>query len=199
VDGGSSDFSLFQGFRRSEIENAAVLLLDKQFKHIRGQSRDVLLGAISVLATVTPISALDAAIFTGRLMLRLADFVPLISGSGQRWSDVITGLLRMAYVTDTLRSFLNRGWLSEGKYLEIHYRANQTINLGKSDWFEEVLSSVSKAAGISPFDVQHFWKEHAYFTSTLQYVHLGSPEKITIVADAREKQEDSHPSVGQPA
>jgi hypothetical protein len=143
----------------------------------------LLLGAISVLATITPISALDAAIFTGRLMLRLADFVPLIAGSGQRWSDVITGLLRMAYVTDVLRSFESRGWLSEKTYLEIHYQANIAINSGKRDWFEEVISSVSRRAGIPPSEVEQFWKSHAYFTSILQYVHLGSPEKITIVKD----------------
>jgi hypothetical protein len=143
----------------------------------------LMLGAISVLATVTPISALDAAIFSGRLMLRLADFVPMIAGSGQRWSDVITGLLRMAYVTDILRSFEGRGWLSEDEYLEIHYQSNISINSRNPGWFEEVLSSISKKTGISLPNVQNYWRDHAYFTSTLQYVHLGSPERIIIVAD----------------
>lgn len=118
-----------------------------------------MLGAISVLATVTPISARDAAIFTGRLLLRLADFVPLIAGSGQRWSDVITGLLRMAYVTDVLRSFRSKGWLTEDKYRDIHIQANTAINARRTDWFEEVLSSISKETGISLPEVESFRKE----------------------------------------
>jgi hypothetical protein len=143
----------------------------------------LMLGAISVLATVTPISAVDAAIFTGRLMLRLADFVPLVAGSGYRWSDVITGLLRMAYVTDMLRSFEKRGWLSAEMYREIQFQANMGINSGKSDWFEEVLSSSSKKMAVSSSEVESFWRGNTYFTSALQYIHLGSPEKIVIVED----------------
>lgn len=63
------------------------------------------MGAMSVLGTVTPVHARDAAVFVGRLLLRLAEFVPVVAGSGQRWSDVISGLLRMSYVTDLIRVF----------------------------------------------------------------------------------------------
>jgi len=56
----------------------------------------------------------------------------------------------------------------------------------KDDWFEEVLSPISKGTGISPAEVKRFWMDHSYFTTTLLYVHLGSLDKITIVADEDE-------------
>jgi hypothetical protein len=141
----------------------------------------LMLGAVAVLATIVPVSALDAAMFTGRLLLRLADYVPLIAQTGQRWSDVITGLLRMVYVTALLRSLMSRKLLSDGQYVEIHIKSNTAINSGNSTWFEEVLENISRASGLSIEEVQVFWKNNAYFTNALQYIHMGSPDRIVIV------------------
>jgi hypothetical protein len=139
------------------------------------------MGAVAVLATIVPVSALDAAMFTGRLLLRLADYVPLIAQTGQRWSDVITGLLRMVYVTALLRSLMSRKLLSDDQYVEIHPKSNTAINSGNSTWFEEVLENISRATGLSIEEVQVFWKNNAYFTNALQYIHKGSPDRIVIV------------------
>jgi hypothetical protein len=148
----------------------------------------LIMGATCVLATVTPISARDAAVFTGRLLMRLADFVPLVAGSNQRWSDVITGLLRMTYATDLIRTFESARKLNGEDARTIHVEANITINSRKTDWFETLLSTISKRLGIALSEVEKFWLENAYFTSALQYVHLGSPEQIVIVQD-RDKRE----------
>jgi hypothetical protein len=146
----------------------------------------LMLGAVSILATFTPISARDAAVFTGRLLLRLADFVPMLAGTGHRWSDVITGLLRMAYTTDLIRSYAAVGKLSDEDHRAIQMEANVAINSGKTDWFENVLGAIANRSGMPLSDVREFWQHNAYFTSTLQYVHLGSPERIVLVEDDAE-------------
>jgi len=87
------------------------------------------------------------------------------------------------YVTDLLRAFEHRGLLPKDKYLEIHNQSNTAINSCRPDWFEEVLSSISRKTGIPLAEVGDFWRNEAYFTSTLQYVHIGSPHQITIVED----------------
>jgi hypothetical protein len=145
-----------------------------------------MLGAVSVLATFTPISARDAAVFTGRLLLRLADFVPMLAGTGHRWSDVITGLLRMAYTTDLIRSFRAAGKLTDEDERAIQLEANGAINSGKPQWFDIVLSAIASRARMPLSDVRGFWQRNAYFTSTLQYVHLGSPERIVLMEDDAE-------------
>lgn len=144
------------------------------------------LGAISVLATTTPILARDAAIFTGRLLLRVADFVPMIAGSGQRWSNVVTDLMRMSYVTDLLRSFGAAGLITDEDHRAIQYDANTSIGVRKKSWFEEALANISQRARMPLSEVEKFWQQNSYFTSTLQYVHLGSPDRIVIVRDDSE-------------
>jgi hypothetical protein len=141
------------------------------------------MGAMSVLGTVTPILARDAAVFVGRLLLRLAEFVPLIAASGQRWNDVISGLLRMSYVTDLIRAFEAEKLISADDHRQIQFEANTLINSGNDEWFERALTALSNASGWSVGQVRSFWLDNAYFTSAMRYVHLGGPERIVIVGD----------------
>lgn len=73
--------------------------------------------------------------------LRLADYVPVVAGSGQRWNDVITGLLRMSYVTDLIRAFEAEGLLSTENHRSIQFEANTAINSNSPDWFERSLAT----------------------------------------------------------
>lgn len=141
------------------------------------------MGAMAVLGTVTPIHARDAAVFVGRLLLRLAEFVPMIAGSGQRWNDVISGLLRMSYVTDQIRVFESENVISADDHRKIQFEANTLINAESHEWFEETLAALALASGWSAERVRSHWLENAYFTSAMRYVHLGSPERIVIVRD----------------
>lgn len=143
----------------------------------------LMMGAMSVLGTVTPINAADAAVFVGRLLLRLAEYVPLIAGSGHRWSDVVTGLLRMSYVTDLNRAFESEKAISADDHRKIQFEANTLINSGSAEWFERTLEMLSHASGLPPERVREFWLDNAYFTSAMRYVQLGSPERIVVVAD----------------
>ena len=115
------------------------------------------MGAMSVLGTVTPIHARDAAVFVGRLLLRLAEFVPMIAGSGQRWSDVISGLLRMSYVTDLIRVFESENVISADDHRKIQFEANTLINAQSDEsWFEKTLEALALASGWSAEPVETF-------------------------------------------
>jgi hypothetical protein len=100
----------------------------------------------------------------------------------------------MAYITDLLRFFMRRGRLSEQQYRETHTQANVSINLLKSDWFEEVLAALSSKTGISEPEVRELWRNDCYFTSALQYVHLGNPENIINANDTHDEPEASSPT-----
>ena len=73
--------------------------------HATAGSGFLSLGARTVLSSVFPLDARHAAIFTARLLYRLADFLaPAIGlyGRGLRWCDVVSGMLRMQLLTDLL-------------------------------------------------------------------------------------------------
>jgi hypothetical protein len=114
----------------------------------------------------------NAAVFVGRLLLRLAEFVPLIAASGQRWNDVISGLLRTSYVTDLIRAFEAEKLISADDHRQIQFEANTQINSGNDEWFERALTALSNASGCSVGQVRSFWLDNAYFTSAMRYVHL---------------------------
>jgi hypothetical protein len=95
----------------------------------------------------------------------------------------ITGLLRMSYITDVLRFFLAAKWFSDEDYRAIHFEANLAINGRKSNWFESVIHDIAKRSRRSLAEVEESRQLNTLFTSTLAYVHLGSPELISIVED----------------
>ena len=68
-------------------------------------------------------------------------------------------------------------------YRKIQFEANTAINSDSADWFEGSLTAISGASGLELGAVEAFWLQNAYFTSSLRYVHLGSPERILIVSD----------------
>jgi len=140
----------------------------------------LMMGARSVLGTMVPISGLKAAILIGRFMFRFTDFVPLLR-TMISWSQVVSGMLRMSYVTDVLRTFEKQYSLCEDDYYRIHSAANIAINQFQSRWFEQVLSSVSEAISMPESDVRRTWLRRCYFSETLHYVHLGQPEHLFIV------------------
>ncbi|WP_366142232.1 CHAT domain-containing protein [uncultured Tateyamaria sp.] len=64
------------------------------------------LGVRTVVASVFPLDARDAAAFTGRLLHRIANFIPLTHSILERsvtWMEMLSGLLRMQFLTDYLR------------------------------------------------------------------------------------------------
>lgn len=152
----------------------------------------LMLGAHSVLGSLVPLDGRHAAILAGRLMLRLALYLPEVEGTPLfplRWSEIVTGMLRMSYVTDMLVGLQKAGWqcLTEERRASIQRSANDLINYLHPSWFEKVLELIADVNGTSFSEVQEAHLTHAYFSDSLYYVHLGNAEEIMVV---RSKERD---------
>jgi hypothetical protein len=146
----------------------------------------LMLGAHAVLASLVPLSGVHAAIFVGRLMLRLGMYVPEVEQTPIfpiRWSELITGMLRMSYVTDLVKGLRSAGWteLNENAMRRIMEYSNNLISYLHPDWFDETLNAIATECNRSVPDVKAAHLRYAYFTDSLHYVHLGNPEEIVIV------------------
>jgi hypothetical protein len=138
------------------------------------------LGTTSVLGTLAPINGLNAGILIGRFCLRFSDFLPSIRATIP-WSQVVTGMLRMSYVTDVLRELQRRFSFSDDLCRAIQFEANMMIIGFRTEWFEQILTSISRNLSIPEAEVRHTWLRTCYFTDTLNYVHLGQPEHMFVV------------------
>jgi len=140
----------------------------------------LMMGARSVLGTIVPIDGLNAAVLMARFVYRFTDFVPLLR-TMMPWSQVVSGMLRMSYVTDVLRAMEKQFSFGGEVYKQIHTAANIAINEFRPRWFEEVLSSLALTLSMTEARVREIWLKTCYFTDTLHYVHLGQPEHIFVV------------------
>jgi hypothetical protein len=148
------------------------------------------MGARSVLGTLGPIDGVHAGILIGRFCLRFNDFVPFV-GSTLPWSQVVTGMLRMAYVTDVLMELRRQLAFDVELYLAIDAEINTAINTFQPGWFEGLLRSVARAGLVSEAQVRDIWLRTCYFTNTLNYVHFGTPEHIFVVPNVPSER-DAH-------
>jgi hypothetical protein len=138
------------------------------------------MGAQSVLGTLVPIDGLTAGILIARFLLRFSDFLPLFKWPIP-WTEVVSGMLRMSYVTDVVRALEARFQFGETAYRRIHTDANAAINSFQPDWFESLLASISKIVSLSEQEIREIWLRTCFFTETLHYVHLGQPEHLFVV------------------
>jgi CHAT domain len=138
------------------------------------------MGARSVLGSNMPISGPNGALLVGRFLYRLADFLPMLNATIP-WAEVVSGMLRMSYVTDILRAMKEPLLLTDDAYRTVHTRANTAINMFRPDWFPSLLDDIARATGTDVPTIRDLWLRSCYFTDTLRYVHLGVPEHMFVV------------------
>jgi len=143
-------------------------------------------GARSVLGTVFPIDARDAASFVARLIYRVAEFVPVahqLLNRSLTWMEIIGGMIRMQLLTDFCRRLERKGMIDHEAYLAVHESGNLYIN-SVNDWpFEKVVSLLAEHG----VDEKSAWRELRTSTANstaISYLHLGRPETIIVHPDA---------------
>jgi hypothetical protein len=154
--------------------------------HATAANAFLMLGAHTVLASLVPLDGMQAAILAGRLMLRLAMYLPEVEQTPifpLRWSEIVTGMLRMSYITDVLAALQKAGWkqLTLERTQVIQLAANDFINYLHPQWFEKTLELIADVTGIGLDVVKEAHLTKAYFVETLHYVQLGNPEEIMVV------------------
>jgi hypothetical protein len=149
------------------------------------------MGAHTVLGTLLPVSALQAARFLGRLVLRVNEFIPIYTERMDiplRWSEFISGLQRMSYVTEILDSLKHIGIdLHDSDRERLQLAANNRINPFHDDWYSSFIKNLQAVLCLKRHEVDRFLSSWCQLTESMRYVQLGNPEGIWIRNKSAEK------------
>lgn len=149
------------------------------------------LGARTVLSSVFPIDARSAAIFTARFLYRISDYIdPAIKVFGQalRWSDIVSGMLKMQLMTDYLRILRSQEHFDDEEMERISLEANQLINGGADDPFEDI-QNILVELGIERKMTDAVLQMAIANSDTISYLQIGRPETILIDDSDRVKEQ----------
>lgn len=145
------------------------------------------IGARTVLATLLPINAVNAAAFIARLIYRLAEFVPaVIEGYAHAlsWSEVIGGMLRMQLTTELLMPLHLMGVIDQPKYELLHTHANNAINSGADNWFEGLVDDLSEHVPWSKEETVARLQSLIVVSDAVRYIQMGNPESFLIASQS---------------
>jgi hypothetical protein len=142
-------------------------------------------GVQAVLGTYAPVDSPHTAILVGRLLYRIATFLPMITKHRPvSWREIVGTFFRMSYVTDVLRDLEGvRKAITKDQFHKLHLDASMAINTGIHDWLEKLQQGVIEATGMTDGDVSKVWSARYQFVETMLFVQLGQPETITVVSD----------------
>ena len=139
------------------------------------------LGSRSVLGSVFPLHAVDAAIFAARLLYRVAAYLPAavnLMGRSITWLELVSGMLRRQLVTDILRHLVKRGDVAEPEELSLMRHLTDLMET-KEDPFSEVRAALIEH-GVEEALLDRETRKAIAASSTISYLHLGRPETILI-------------------
>src|SRR5262249_32292075 len=69
----------------------------------------LVLGAITVVASLLPLGGASSAMFVARLVYRLADFIPSVLSAKKRvlnWTEIVSGMQRMFLASEVLNALV---------------------------------------------------------------------------------------------
>jgi hypothetical protein len=144
-------------------------------------------GAVSVMGSILPIHAVNAAITVGRLLLRLSHFAPMLLDRpfhSFRWSELLPIVQRRQYVSEVLQVFTGAGGqvsLCPDEAGEIHYELSFAMEDPDIDWHSLLLRRMSDHSKVDLQQVGHEVRRDAYITESLFYLQLGNPEHVVVV------------------
>lgn len=145
----------------------------------------LLLGAVTVLATVSPIDGFEAALLLARLAYKLEAFVPIALRSNPRglnWRRLVGGMLRSNYMTDVLFALYNQHKLISRSDVEaIGSDINLEINTYQANWHEKFVDRICMAAGGRRERALAAFKAVSGLPDALKYLQIGRPELLNIV------------------
>ena len=143
------------------------------------------IGARTVLGSVFPIDARDAAVFVARLLFRIAEFVPGAQRLFHRsltWLEIMSGMIRMQLLTDFCRRLVIKGMVDKNGYMEIHRAGNVSINSFQKWPFDTVIESVCEQGVRENVAKKELLAATANSTA-IGYLQLGRPETIIVHSD----------------
>lgn len=147
----------------------------------------LMLGCRTVLASVFPLEAMNAATFAARLLYRLAEFVPpMINAVGRAmtWAEICSGMIRMQAATDLRHELLKKRLVTDAQMIELGEASNRAINLGDPDPFATIEAKVVEL-GLEENRAKRELQMAIAGSSAISYLQMGRPE--TILFDTPER------------
>jgi hypothetical protein len=144
-------------------------------------------GAVTVLGSLLPVGARDSAMLIARLIWRLAEFLPAITGEDGRavlWSEVMGGMLRLHLLLDLLQPLIERGAITTGQYSEINMAAIVATANQDEEWWEGALRRLGAVLDTSDEAMEAIGRATIATSDAIRYVQIGNPELIVIKSRA---------------
>jgi hypothetical protein len=184
---GREDISIWD--LRSEIQVPPIIVLsacDTQAadrSHATTANGFLAAGATAVVASLLPIRAVDAAVFTARLVWRIAEFLPAVTGPQGRavlWSEVMAGMFRLQLVFDLLMPLLKAGKLTFAQYSALNMAAIVATTNQDSDWWNDTLRALGPIIGENDAALAQRSARTIATSDAIRYTQVGNPELIVI-------------------
>lgn len=147
----------------------------------------LLLGARTVLSTLTPVHVIHASVFIARLILRITDVFLKKTIELQKiitWSEIVTGLKRMVYLTDLIDWVLKRYKIYHPQFKsDLMLEANMLINPLSYQWYEKFIDYLSDQICVAKYEIESEICHNFVYSEVLSYVQLGNPDALLIIDD----------------
>ncbi|ESY22458.1 MULTISPECIES: CHAT domain-containing protein [unclassified Mesorhizobium] len=188
---GREDISIWE--MRNEIRVPPVVILsacDTQAaarSHATTANAFLNAGAMTVVASLLPVRAYGAAMLIGRLIWRLAEFLPAVTGKRGRavlWSEVMAGMLRLQLVYDLLMPLVDQRLLIKQQYRDITMQAIFATANREPDWWDEALNSVGSILRLDAAALDSLGRKVVATSDAVRYTQVGNPERIVIKSKA---------------
>ena len=144
-------------------------------------------GAATVLASTYPINSLEAAEYIERLYKRIRYYLPerihLVKRS-LRWSEFITGLNRRVFFEKFLKhlskkyKYLTPGQMNSAKLQILH-----ALEINPNRFMDDFYYLLIKITKLTKAIILNELSTHFTYCECLNYVQIGFPERIVIVAE----------------
>ena len=144
-------------------------------------------GARSVLGTFLPVNGPRSAIFIARILARLDTYLPAIKKMGYKgitWRTFINTAMKMSYLTDVLVYFkYDLNLIDDATFTQIEIDSLPIISIGRQDWYDLAIATISAACGISKKDLVDKIQSNHPLMETMRYCQVGLPEHISIILE----------------
>lgn len=155
--------------------------------HFNAANAFLYAGAITVLASTYPINSLEAAIYIERLYKRITYYLPeriLSIKSSLRWSEFMTGLNRRIFFEKFLEHLAKNYKHSEPSTFDsIKFDLLHALELIPENFLEAVYFFANKLTNLSKAAILTELTTKFTYCECLNYVQIGFPERIIIVAE----------------
>jgi hypothetical protein len=117
-----------------------------------------------------------------RLINRAVHYGDIVNEAGRYvpWTHIVSGVLRMEFVTDIIRGFQSQGLYGVEKVSELLLATLLDLNPLRDDWFERLADRVMSAGKFARDKWDRDVADLIASSDAIRYLHLGNPESILI-------------------